>query len=203
VAEVTEERAPWVIPEALERGEDESVPTLVDADRLQSLSMEERREWALTRPRPDLKEMARLALLGFKERDIATTLGRGLSYVRVCMRSPLFQQHLEELHKERDGQAVNVADRIAVLARIALDHNEARLLDEHVDDEVKDKIAAQILDRAGYTGKMIGEHVQKSIGNTYQQINIYTMTPEEKEARLNELMIAHRANALGHKGGKS
>jgi len=93
-------------------------------------------------------EIVRLALLGMKHVEIASTLGINPVTVSYTLRSPIVHRQLEQMRSVRDFGAIDIAKEIAALAPAAV-----KVLEELLDNElpnIKLKAAENILDRAGY-----------------------------------------------------
>lgn len=93
-------------------------------------------------------EIARLALIGMKQVDIANHLSISPVTVSYVLRSPIVERQMNQLKAVRDLEAIDISKEIKELAPKAI-----QILDDLMDSElpnIKLKAATDILDRAGY-----------------------------------------------------
>lgn len=93
-------------------------------------------------------EIVRLAVMGFKQVDIANQLNISEVTVSYTLNSPIVKRKLDCMHAARDLQAIDVAKQIQALAPKAIEAMEV-LLESDVAS-VKLRAAVDILDRAGH-----------------------------------------------------
>lgn len=94
------------------------------------------------------REIIRLCLLGFTDREIADRMAMTLPAVKGIIESPIVQNQLAILNASRDMETEDVAVKIANLAPKAID-----VLEELMDCEqanVRLGAAKDLLDRAGH-----------------------------------------------------
>lgn len=109
---------------------------------------EDPKRFAVTEMWDSHREIARLAVTGMKQADIARELGVSEVMVSYTMNSPIVKRQLDQMRAVRDIDAVDVSKRIQEIAPRALEVlNE--LLDEG-NDNIRLKAATDILDRAGH-----------------------------------------------------
>lgn len=93
-------------------------------------------------------EIARLALIGMKQVDIANHLSISPVTVSYVLNSPIVERQMNQLKAVRDLEAIDISNEIKELAPKAI-----QVLEDLMDNElpnIKLKAATDILDRAGY-----------------------------------------------------
>jgi hypothetical protein len=93
-------------------------------------------------------EIARLALIGMKQVDIANHLSISPVTVSYVLNSPIVERQMNQLKAVRDLEAIDISKEIKELAPKAI-----QVLEDLMDNElpnIKLKAATDILDRAGY-----------------------------------------------------
>lgn len=107
------------------------------------------------------REMARLLLLGFRPKRIASILKCSAVHVRNVANSPAMQRHLQMLQEKRDSEAVDVARGLKNLSVEALEVVEDAIRDENYPLEKKVDAAFRVLAASGHgpTTKIQGQHV--------------------------------------------
>lgn len=95
-------------------------------------------------------EIARLALLGMKNVEIAKELGVTEATVGNCLGSELVKKQLMIMRGARDASTIDVAKRIQAMLPEALDVLDKILADENASKSVRVNIAQDLLDRGGY-----------------------------------------------------
>lgn len=95
-------------------------------------------------------EIVRRIVMGQKDKEIADSLGCTTATVKYTRESPVVQRKLEIMMGARDASAIEVRNRIAEMAPLALFKIEELLEKENISESVRLKAAQDILDRAGY-----------------------------------------------------
>lgn len=93
-------------------------------------------------------EIVRLAIMGFKQIDIANQLNISERMVSYTMNSPIVKRQLDIMRAARDINAVDIARQIKELAPIAVKKMQ-ELMESEVDS-VSLRASKDILDRAGF-----------------------------------------------------
>ena len=95
-------------------------------------------------------EICRLALLGMKHVEIASTLGVTPATVSYTLNSELVKKQLMIMRGARDASSVDVAKRIQEMLPEALEVLDTILKNENASASVRTNIAQDLLDRGGH-----------------------------------------------------
>lgn len=97
------------------------------------------------------KEILRLLMLGEKKSVIAREVNVSLPVVDYVAKSDIGKQYLENMSAAKDIEAINVSDKISELSKIAIQKLGETLVNEDANISHRDKVAMDILDRAGFS----------------------------------------------------
>lgn len=95
-------------------------------------------------------EICRLALLGMKHVEIASTLGVTPATVSYTLNSELVKKQMMIMRGARDASSVDVAKRIQEMLPEALEVLDTILKNENASASVRSNIAQDLLDRGGH-----------------------------------------------------
>jgi len=113
-------------------------------------------------------EMARLAVVGYSNIQIAEIIGMSPDHISIVMNSKIFKEHVQVLRAARDAGAADISRRIIEVAPIALarikevveepifvntkldDGTEMRVKNPLADPSLAIKASQDLLDRAGF-----------------------------------------------------
>lgn len=96
------------------------------------------------------REIVRLIVLGYKDKEIATMLGCSAPTVRYVKNSDIVKTHLDKLHFDRDKDATDMQKTIKNFAPLALEVATSIMNDDSVHAGVRLNAAHDLLDRGGY-----------------------------------------------------
>lgn len=130
-------------------------------------------------------EIIRLLAVGMKDHEIADELDCSKAMVKYTKESPVAQRKIELLKGKRDSSAVDIRKRIQAMAPIALDKYQEILEKEEVSESVRSKVAADVLDRAGYNPVNktldVGKYTEDKIEDLKRRARENGMVIEETE----------------------
>lgn len=98
-------------------------------------------------------EIMRPALVGYKNVDIASTLGVTPEMVSYTLNSELVRRQMAVMRGARDADAVDAAQRIRDMVPRVLDRYNELLENPDLQDKVLLDLGKDILDRAGYAAQ--------------------------------------------------
>lgn len=102
------------------------------------------------------REIARLTFDGMKATDIAEKVGVSVHNIYQLQKEPLFKQAVSRLYDDSDKKSIDVKKRLAELAISAVEVLDTTL--QSKNEGLSFKAAQDILNRSGYSEKLISEH---------------------------------------------
>lgn len=133
---------------------------------------------------PQHVQVVRLAWQGYNRQMIAQVMGISDTHVKQILRSPSGQRMLADLNSHNLTTHDEVEDEIQMAAPEAL-AEMVRIMHESENDGIKQKAAADILDRAGH-----GPVHRYAIDSRSSRLPEADMTPQQiRELLLNDLAI--------------
>lgn len=132
-------------------------------------------------------EVVRLAIMGFKQVDIATQLNVSEAMVSYTLNSPIVKRQLDIMRAARDINSIDVARQIRDLAPVAVE--KMKQLMESNTDMVSLRASQDILDRAGFgaikkevslSGQLTKEDIE-DIKNRAKEVGLCTQDAIDAE----------------------
>lgn len=125
---------------------------------------------ALKKIGPRHEEIMRRLLAGARQKDIAIAMNYTYSRLSIIINSPMFQERLQDLEKETTERLVALHGDLKMAYRAdskeAYEVQKDLMRNENVNPSVRNDIAGQIQDRAGYDRKGIKDAGQVIIVTT-------------------------------------
>ncbi len=112
---------------------------------------------ALKKIGPRHEEIMRRLLAGARQKDIAIAMNYTYSRLSIIINSPMFQERLQDLEKETTERLVERHGDLKMEFRAdskeAYEVQKSLMRNDNVNPSVRNDIAGQVLDRAGYDRK--------------------------------------------------